>query len=81
LVDNYGLRERLDEEHLRAAWAEVVGEMVARHTLGIELRHGRLRVRVDSAPLRHELGYMREELVGRLNERLGRTAVKEVVLG
>jgi hypothetical protein len=37
-------------------------------------------VRVDSAPLRHELSYMREALKEVLNHRAGRTVVEEIIL-
>jgi hypothetical protein len=37
-------------------------------------------VKVDSAPLRHELGFMRGALVELINRELGRDVVKEVHL-
>lgn len=80
LVDRYGMRERMHEERLRARWEEVVGAMVARHTVELRLRKGRLQVRVDSAPLRHELGFMRGDLMDRLNAVLEAPVVTEVVL-
>ena len=80
MIKDFGLRSKLDETAIRADWPHVVGPMVARHTLGVRLHKGRLHVRVDSAPLRQELTYMREELCDRLNARMGRVVVGEVVL-
>jgi predicted nucleic acid-binding Zn ribbon protein len=80
LVEAYGLREKLDEQEVVSAWDQVVGGMVARHTSALQLRRGKLTVRLDSAPLRHELTYMRTELVRSLNERFGREVVKEIIL-
>lgn len=79
-IDAYGLREKMDELDITTAWDDVVGAMVARHTVSVRLRKGRLNVRVDSAPLRQELTYMREALVEVLNRRAGRTVVREIVL-
>ncbi len=78
LVDDYGLRGRLDEQAIRAGWTDVAGEMIARHTVRIELRRGKLTVKVDSAPLREELHYMRATLVDLLNRRFEREVVKEI---
>jgi predicted nucleic acid-binding Zn ribbon protein len=80
LVDAFGMRERMDELDITTAWDKLVGPMVARHTVTVRLREGRLRVRVDSAPLRHELSYMREALKEVLNHRAGRTVVDEIIL-
>lgn len=78
LVEDYGLRSRLDEQAIRAGWPEVAGEMIARHTLRLELRRGKLTVKVDSAPLRQELQFMRTTLVELLNRRLEREVVTEI---
>ena len=80
LVDAFGMRERMDELDITTAWDKLVGPMVARHTVTVRLREGRLRVRVDSAPLRHELSYMREALKEVLNHRAGRTVVEAIIL-
>jgi predicted nucleic acid-binding Zn ribbon protein len=80
LVDIAGMREKMDELDITTQWDKVVGPMVARHTVTVRLKRGRLVVRVDSAPLRQELGFMREALVEVLNQRAGRPVVKEVVL-
>ncbi len=80
LIDGAGIREKMDELDIASWWDEVAGGMVARHTTGITLRRGKLFIRVDSAPLRQELTYMRETITQRLNERAGRDVVQEVVL-
>jgi len=80
LIDAFGMREKMDELDIASAWDNVVGGMVARHTVSVRLRRGKLTVRVDSAPLRHELSYMREALKEILNKRAGRVVVEEIVL-
>lgn len=80
LIDSYGLREKMDELDITTGWDEAVGPMIARHTMTVRLRKGRLSVRVDSAPLRHELSFMREALIEILNKRAGRRVVQEIVL-
>jgi len=80
LIDATGMREKMDELDIASAWDEVVGGMVARHTVTIRLRRGRLVVKVDSAPLRQELSYMRTALIEILNRRAGRSVIREIVL-
>ncbi len=80
LVDGFGLREKMDELDITTQWDKVVGPMVARHTVAVRLVRGRLVVKVDSAPLRQELMYMREALKEVLNHRAGRPVVQEIML-
>ncbi len=80
MVDALGLREKLDEQALISAWDQVAGPMIARHTTRLRFRDGVLRVKVDSAPLRHELGFLKDGLVQLLNERLGREVVRTLAL-
>ncbi|MBP8822886.1 MAG: DUF721 domain-containing protein [Flavobacteriales bacterium] len=80
LVDAFGLREKLDEQAVASIWDDVVGGMVARHTVAVKLRKGKLYVKVDSAPLRQELTFMREALAATINRRIGRQVVEKVQL-
>lgn len=80
MVESLGLREKLDEQALLAAWDHVAGPMIARHTTRLRFRAGVLRVKVDSAPLRHELGYQKDVLLGQINEHLGRAVVHTIAL-
>lgn len=80
LVDAYGLREKLDEQAVASLWDDLAGGMVARRTVAVKLRKGTLYIKVDSAPLRQELTYMRDGLIKTINERLGRAVVEKIVL-
>ena len=80
LVEAYGLREKLDQQSIASFWDEIAGAMIARHTVSVKLRRGKLSIKVDSAPLRHELTYMREPLITLINQRMERVVVKEMVL-
>lgn len=80
LVDAYGLREKLDEQAVASLWDNLAGGMVARRTVAVKLRRGTLYIKVDSAPLRQELTYMREGLIKTINARLEREVVEKIVL-
>lgn len=80
MVYQFGLREKLDEQAIASLWDELAGGMVAKHTVAVKLRKGKLRIKVDSAPLRQELTFMRESLLKTINTRLGRPVVEQVVL-
>ncbi len=80
LIDAYGLREKLDEQAVASLWDELAGGMVAKHTVAVKLRKGKLFIKVDSAPLRQELTFMRDGLKATINGRIGRVIVEEIHL-
>ncbi len=80
MVDAFGLRAKLDEQAIASLWDALAGGMVAKHTVAVKLRRGKLHIQVDSAPLRQELTFMREALMNTINARMGRPVVEQVVL-
>jgi len=59
-------------------WRSIVGPDIAGHAEPSSLRGGVLRIRADSPAWATELGYMGEEIRGRVNEAVGAQLVDEV---
>jgi len=60
------------------AWAEVVGEVRARHTKTAGIRGNVLVVTTDLPALSHELRLRRDALVEALNRRVGGAAIQDI---
>jgi predicted nucleic acid-binding Zn ribbon protein len=65
-------------ERVRAAWPEVAGEALARHSEPIHLRAGVLRVRVDDPAWGGQFRYLDDTLVAALAERVPDAAIREI---
>lgn len=74
----YGLEDRYFEYELLAVWEDVLGKMIAKHTIDLRLKYSVLYVKIDSASIRHELSLMRTKLMERLNENFERKIIKEI---
>ncbi|HEB84696.1 MAG TPA: DUF721 domain-containing protein [Bacteroidetes bacterium] len=79
-VESTGRGARFAEAQLLADWEKIVGESVAKHAKPLRLERGRLVLGVTDPVWRHQLFFMREELVGKLNRSAGRKLVREIVL-
>ena len=75
-----GLEDKVQEHSVPGYWPEVVGEAVARHAKVERIENGRLFVSVESASWRTEIMLRREDILARLNERLGAEIIKEIVV-
>ena len=79
VIDELGLRKKLDEARVVEAWEGVAGPQVKRETERAWVKGGRLYVKIQSAAWRQELQMQRGRWKERLNDELGRALVDEIV--
>jgi hypothetical protein len=76
--------EKLDEKYsifaIRNGWEGIVGKTVAKHTTQINYLQGLLYVSIDSAVVRNELSYVKDDIVQKVNKFVGKRLVKELIL-
>ena len=77
-------QEKLDEKYsifaIRNSWETIVGKTVAKHTTQINYLNGLLYISIDSPIVRNELMYVKESIVKKVNDFVGKQLVKELVL-
>jgi predicted nucleic acid-binding Zn ribbon protein len=72
--------DKYEEVDLLSNWENIVGPVIASHTIDLELRGSRLVVKLNSAALRHTLAFSKTEFQEKINTALGRELVKELIL-
>jgi len=80
LIDKFRLRSRMNSETLQAAWPEIAGALVARHTKSVKLDGPVLYIEVDEPALRNELLYMQTDIIAAVNKRLHDDIVDKIVI-
>ena len=80
LLDVYRLRRKFDETAIVTAWPELIGSAIANRTQQIYIRDKKLFVRVESAVIKNELAMMRRQIIGRVNEYVGKVVIEEFVI-
>ncbi len=79
LMQQLGLKERLQETEVMDAWKQVVGEFIAVHCSPVSLRDGVLFVRVLQPALHYQLETIsKREIVRKLKQRFGARTVRDV---
>lgn len=81
MIDTYKLRGKINQARLKEKWRKIVGPVISKHTLNMEVRDEQLYLRIDSAPLRQELTFMKDQIRQNVNEALGDDYIKGVVIG
>ena len=73
-----GLEEGLLGWRAVREWDEAVGPRVARHARAVAFRDGVLQVEVEGSAWMHELGFLKADLLRKINRHLGSRLVKNV---
>ena len=71
---------RLAEGQALNVWSEVVGDSLREHTQPLRVRDGKMIVAVRDSVWKQEISLLHEELIQRLNEKIGRPLINDVVL-
>lgn len=81
LVSKLGLKERINEADILAAWRDIVGDFLAQHSRPARLVNGVLHIEVLQSSVRYELDRTwRPVILEKLRARFGKNAVREIRL-
>lgn len=78
ILRSAGLAEGIQEQELKAAWREIAGEFIARHTEPASVKNGVLVLRVTQPAMRFQLEQTKSMLLGRIRESQGTARIKSI---
>ena len=70
MIDQYKLRDKINEVRLLHAWETRMGSAIAKRTGKISMNNKTLYIQVNSAPLKTELTYSLDKIKAMMNEEL-----------
>ncbi len=79
VLEDLGAAGKVRECQALLAWESVAGPHLARHARAIRVLRGRLQLAVPSAVWRTHLSFSKQQLVERINQRLGRQVIRDLV--
>lgn len=78
-IDDLGVRAGVDQSRAIEAWHDIAGPIIARVTERVWVRRGKMFVELNSGTWRQELHMHRIQWRNRLNEKLGKRIINEIV--
>ena len=73
-----GAEDGLHEDQVRAAWKDLAGDFIARHTEPVSVKNGHLVLRVTQPTMRFHLEQMKPMLLARIRQQLGANRIHSV---
>ena len=79
LLQDYHLEGKYTATLIRNSWERLMGKPIASRTTSISLHRRKLKVRLNSAPLKNELNMSKSRILELLEEEFGKGVVEEIV--
>ncbi|ASZ12835.1 DUF721 domain-containing protein [Chitinophaga pendula] len=79
-INKSRMKPRYMEVRIQENWEKLMGKTIARYTQSIQLIDHKLFISTSVAPLKHELNYSKDKIIKLVNEMLGETVVREVII-
>ena len=82
-LDNFmnyiGLDSKMQELQILNIWSECVGEAIAKFSSPQEIRKNKLFVKVENAAWRYELSLNKAGIIEKLNTKLKKKLIKDII--
>ncbi|MFI5253214.1 MAG: DUF721 domain-containing protein [Bacteroidota bacterium] len=79
LVNDLGIKLKLDQTKILDDWSIIVGEQIANVTVAERLESGKLFVHVTRSTWRNELIFLKAELIAKINAYVNQEIVKDII--
>ena len=77
-IDDVGIKSALNQEAAITLWEEIVGEAVSSVTKAKKVDSGTLTIKVKTAVWRQELHMQKEEIINKINKKVGTKTIREI---
>jgi len=78
LLDAFKLKGKFNETHIIASWERIMGAPIAKRTTSLNIRNAKMYVKLNSAPLKHELNMSKTKILDLLHRDLGEKVIEEI---
>lgn len=79
-LNNSKLKGYMQAMQIEDVWEEIMGKTIAKYTEKIQIQGKTLYISTSMAPLKQELLYQKDNIIKRVNEKLGENVIKDVVI-
>ena len=77
-ISGSGIKPALDQEAALDLWNVIVGDVISQVTNAEKVDSGTMFIKVDSSVWRQELHMQKEEIINKVNKKIGTRAIREI---
>ena len=80
IIRNNKLSKRLDVLNVLDVWNNIIGKDLEKYIKSTKLVDDKLYVKLRSSIVRNEMSYKKTKLIQRINEKLNKDVIKDIIL-
>ena len=80
ILSNNKLSKRLDVLNVLDVWNNIIGKDLEKYIKSTKLVDDKLYVKLRSSIVRNEISYKKTELIQRINKKLNKEVIKDIIL-
>ena len=80
LIKNKKLSKRLDALNVLDVWNNIIGKDLEKYIKSTKLVDDKLYVKLRSSIVRNEMSYKKTQLIQRINKKLNKEVIKDIIL-
>ncbi len=79
LLHNEGLHDKIRKAKVISLWADIVGPHITKNTFNLRFDDNKLIVHVKSDALRHELMFMKTQIIHHIHQRIKEEFIEDIL--
>ena len=79
-VQNSKLKNGIRAAQIEEVWLELMGNTIAKYTDKIYIFDQKLFIETSVGPLKNELGFQKQQIIERVNEKVGERIITDVII-
>jgi hypothetical protein len=79
-IQNSKLKNGIRAAQIEEVWLEIMGTTIAKYTDKIYIFDQKLFIETNVGPLKNELGFQKQQIIERVNEKMGEKIITDVII-
>lgn len=79
-VQNSKLKNGIRAAQIEEVWLELMGNTISKYTDKIYIFDQKLFIETSVGPLKNELGFQKQQIIERVNEKMGEKIITDVII-
>ena len=80
VINKNNLRHKIDQLSIIDIWRDIIGENIHKYVKEEKVKDYTLYIKLKSSVVRNEISYNKSRIIEKINKKIGKQAIKEIIL-
>lgn len=80
VINKNNLRHKIDQLNIIDIWRDIIGENIHTYVKEEKVKDYTLYIKLKSSVVRNEISYNKSRIIEKINKKIGKQAIKEIIL-